>query len=285
MPLVIYLDVLAAVNGTIDYLLLLATARLAGIFPNRKRLLGAAALGALFAVLSVLPPLTFLSGPFCVLLCGALLPALAFGTDRTQLPRTTALFLLIAGACAGFVLAAANWTGALLRIGSAYYLDVPFEVVLPAALLCLGAVSVLFRGIAGKNGGERPSEIVTITYNDRSARFLLLQDTGADLCDPISGRPALLLDRNTAVRLLPEALHPVLQELRADNAAELLAKLPPGDAYRFCLLPYRSVGQNAGLLLAFRPTRVLRGEKESPHLTALLPEPIAGGRYDGLIGV
>lgn len=285
MRLVIYLDVLAAVNGTVDYLLLLATARLAGIFPDRRRLLGAAAVGALFAALSVLPPLTFLSGPLCVLLCGALLPALAFGLDRTRLPRMTVLFLLTAGACAGTVLAVSNWTGALLRIGSAYYLDVPLEVVLPAALLCLGAVSVLFRGAAGKNGGERPSEIVRLTYGERTARFLLLQDTGADLCDPLSGRPALLLDREAAKRLLPAPLHPLLDRLRADNAAALLTELPPAEAHRFCLLPYRAVGQHGGLLLAFRPARVLRGEKEAPHLAALLPEPVAGGRYDGLIGI
>ena len=283
--MVIYLDVLAAVNGTVDYLLLLATARLAGIFPNRRRLLGAAAIGALFAALSVLPPLTFLSGPLWVLLCGILLPGLAFGLDRTRLPRVIVLFLLTAGACAGIVLALSGWTGALLRIGSAYYLNAPIEVVLPAALLCLGAVSILFRGTAGKNGGARPSEIVRLTYGDRTARFLLLQDTGADLCDPISGRPALLLDRSAAKRLLPTSLHPLLDRLRADNAAALLAELPIQDAHRFCLLPYRAVGQDGGLLLAFRPARVLRGEKESPHLIALLPDPIAGGRYDGLIGI
>ncbi|MBR3867341.1 MAG: sigma-E processing peptidase SpoIIGA [Butyricicoccus sp.] len=283
--MVIYLDVLAAVNGTIDYLLLLATARLAGIFPNRRRLLGAAAVGALFAVLSVLPPLTFLSGPLFVLLCGVLLPALAFGFDRTRLPRMTVLFLLTAGTCAGIVLAVSNWTGALLRIGNAYYLDVPFEIVLSAALLCAGTVSLLFRGGLGKNGRERPSEIVTITYADRSARFLLLQDTGADLCDPISGRPALLLDRTAARRLLPAPCADLLDRLRADNAAALLGELPPGQAYRFCLLPYRAVGQSAGLLLAFRPTSVLRDGKEAPHLVALLPDPVAGGRYDGLIGI
>lgn len=285
MRLVIYLDVLAAVNGAIDYLLLLATARLAGIFPDRRRLLGAAAVGALFAVLSVLPSASFLSGPLFVLLCGTLLPALAFGFDRARLLRLTVLFLLTAGACAGVVLAVSNWTGALLQVGGAYYLDVPFEIVLSAALLCFGAASVLFRGGAGKHGGERPSEIVTVTYGGRTARFLLLQDTGADLCDPISGRPALLLDRNAAKRLMPEALHPMLHGLRTDNAAALLAALPPGEMHRFCLLPYRAVGQPAGLLLACRPERVERGGKETPHLVALLSEPVAGGRYDGLIGI
>lgn len=283
--MVIYLDVLAAVNGAVDYLLLLATARLAGLFPARRRLLGAAAAGAALAVLSVLPGEQSALGPVLALLGGVLLPALAFGFDRTRLPRLTVLFFLTAGACAGVVLALAGWTGALLRVGAAYYLDVPLRVVLPAALLCFAAASALFRGGAGKNGGERPSEIVALDYGGRTARFLLLCDTGADLCDPLTGRPALLLDRTAAARLLPESLAPTLRALRADNAAELLAALPPDEARRFRLLPYRAVGQPAGLLLAFRPDRVVRGGKDCDLLAALLPEPVAGGRYDGLIGI
>lgn len=285
LRLVIYLDVLAAVNGAVDYLLLLATARLAGLFPARRRLLGAAAAGAALAVLSVLPGEQSALGPVLALLGGALLPALAFGFDRARLPRLTVLFFLTAGACAGVVLALAGWTGALLRVGAAYYLDVPLRVVLPAALLCFAAASALFRGGAGKNGGERPSEIVALDYGGRTARFLLLCDTGADLCDPLTGRPALLLDRKAAVRLLPESLAPTLRALRTDNAAELLAALPPEEARRFRLLPYRAVGQPAGLLLAFRPDRVVRGGKDCDLLAALLPEPVAGGRYDGLIGI
>lgn len=283
--MVIYLDVLAAVNGAVDYLLLLATARLAGLFPARRRLLGAAAAGAVLAVLSVLPGEQSALGPVLALLGGTLLPALAFGFDRTRLPRLTVLFFLTAGACAGIVLALAGWTGALLRVGAAYYLDVPLRVVLPAALLCFAAASALFRGGAGKNGGERPSEIVALTWGKRTARFLLLCDTGADLCDPLTGRPALLLDRTAAARLLPESLAPTLRALRADNAAELLAALPPREARRFRLLPYRAVGQPAGLLLAFRPDRVVRGGKDCDLLAALLPEAVAGGRYDGLIGI
>ena len=283
--MVVYLDVLAAVNGAVDYLLLLATARLAGIFPARGRLLGAALAGAAFAVASALPGGAFLAGPAPALLCGALLPALAFGVRRGQFPRLAALFLLVAGACAGVVMAAAQWTGALLRVGGAYYLDVPLRVVLPAALLCFAASGALFRGGAGKNGRERPSELVTLTFDGKTARFLLLRDTGADLCDPLTGRPALLLDRTAAERLLPEPLHPTLRALRADNAADLLAGLPPGFARRFSLLPYRAVGQPAGLLLAFRPDWVTREDGDGTLLAALLPEPVAGGRYDGLIGI
>ena len=55
---VVYVDELFAVNLLLDYLLLVLTARLSGVFAPRLRLLLAAALGALLAVLLYFPQLT-----------------------------------------------------------------------------------------------------------------------------------------------------------------------------------------------------------------------------------
>ena len=60
--MVIYLDVLALVNLCMDYILLLATARIAGVFVPRLRLAAGAAAGAAYAVCAVLPATAFLKG-------------------------------------------------------------------------------------------------------------------------------------------------------------------------------------------------------------------------------
>ncbi len=65
--MVIYLDVLALINLAMDYLLLLATARIAGVFTARRRLLFGAGLGALYAVFSMLPGTAFLQHWSCEL--------------------------------------------------------------------------------------------------------------------------------------------------------------------------------------------------------------------------
>ncbi len=278
--MVIYLDVLAVVNGAIDYLLLRATARLAGLFPRPGRLLGAAALGAALAVGAAVCPA---AAGCCAAAGGLLLPAAAFGWDRERLLRLCVLFLLAAGTCAGVVLALARGSGAVLRVNGVYYLDVPLEIALAAAALCWGAAGLLFRGGAGRNGRERPSALVTITYGGKTGRFLLLRDTGSDLCDPLSGRPALLLRQAAAERILPDGVRAALGGLRADNAAALLTRLPPADARRFCLLPYRAVGTAGGFLLALRADRVVVDGAEAPHLVAIAAEGVGGDRFDGLI--
>ena len=106
------------------------------------------------------------------------------------------------------------------------------------------------------------------------------------MCEPVTGRPALLLDRYAAARLLPSELAGVVSGLRSDNAGDQMASLPDAWRTRFCLLPYRAVGQNSGLLLAFRLDDVhMDAGKTDCRLAAISAQSIAGGRYDGLIGV
>ena len=62
---VIYIDTLFLLNALVDYLLLLAAARLAGEPLRRIRFALGAALGGAYAVAIFLPGLFFLSHPLC----------------------------------------------------------------------------------------------------------------------------------------------------------------------------------------------------------------------------
>ena len=72
---VVYLDRVVLLNLAVDYLLLLATARLAGLPLRRGRLALAAALGALYAAAVFLPGCRMLAHPACRLAAG--MPSLA----------------------------------------------------------------------------------------------------------------------------------------------------------------------------------------------------------------
>ena len=68
---VVYLDRVVLLNLAVDYLLLLATARLAGLPLRRGRLALAAALGALYAAAVFLPGCRMLAHPACRLAAAA----------------------------------------------------------------------------------------------------------------------------------------------------------------------------------------------------------------------
>ena len=113
---VVYLDRVVLLNLAVDYLLLLATARLAGLPLRRGRLGLAAALGAAYAAAVFLPGCRGLAHPLCRLAAGTAMCRLAWRRERRPW-RLTALFFLLSGALAGLLLAMglAAWLGPRLE--------------------------------------------------------------------------------------------------------------------------------------------------------------------------
>ncbi len=97
----IYLDVVFALNGTVNYALLCAAARVCGAPVRQRRLLAAAAVGAVYACLSFVPGAGFLAGAPWRLAALAAMLFIGFGR-RLLLPGT--VFLALSLAMGGLVL-------------------------------------------------------------------------------------------------------------------------------------------------------------------------------------
>ncbi len=279
---IIYLDVLAAVNLAMDYLLLAATARFSGIYCTRLRLFCGAATGAGYAVLSCLPGLGILSLLPAKALAGFMMARICFGARRlAELVRLTLLFLLVSCAAAGGALALGKISDAAFLAGGGYYIDVPFRVVVVAAAGCWVLAGLLLRNTMRPQAATR----IHLDFAGHTADFSLLVDSGNELCDPVSGKPALVLDKRAAARILPVEAAVVLAGLQADNAPAVLSALPANYRAYFQLVPYHALGKSGGLLLAFRPAKALRDGKPWQGLAAISPQQIANGQYEGLIGL
>lgn len=278
--MVVYLDRVFLLNLLIDYLLLLSAAQLSGRTLHRLRLLLCAAAGGVYAVLTFLPELGPLCSPLCQMAVGAAMALCAFRGHR----RPALLFLLLAGGLAGFVLALGLWTNApevlLCRV---YRAELSWPLLLAAAL-CFYLLLRLLLGQGARHGGGELLKI-TISVCGRKQTVTALRDTGNTLRDPVSGRPALVLERSAAEDLWPPEV-----------AAVLSAPLPPeekmaclhrqGTAVTFTLLPFRSVGTPSGLLLAVRSDYIEVGGRRYPRTPVALSEhPVSdGGGYHALWG-
>lgn len=95
---VVYLDRVVLLNLAVDYLLLLATARLAGLPLRRGRLALAAALGALYAAAVFLPGCRMLAHPACRLAAGVAVCRLAWRRERRPWRLTALFFSAVRGA-------------------------------------------------------------------------------------------------------------------------------------------------------------------------------------------
>lgn len=252
----IYGELVAGLNFLVDFLLILGTNRLAGFPPGAKRGALAAAFGAAYSVACLMSGFRFLNSFWWRGVSLALMAAIGFGTDRSAL-RRCGIFLLLTMALGGIAARAASpnlWT----LLGS-----------------CAG-VWLLCRVGFGGNGGGGLCVPLVIRHGDKTVRLLALRDTGNGLRDPITGEQALVIDAQAArelTGLTSRELRDPLKTLTGQTVAGLR------------LIPYRSVGQERGMLLAMRFERVELGGRKASALVAFAPDTIgAGGEYRALAG-
>lgn len=281
---VIYVDTLFLLNAAVDYLLLLASARLAGEPLARLRFLLGAALGGLYAVAIFLPGLSFLARPPCQLAAAVLMVLAAFWKSR-RLLRQVVIFLALSCAFGGGVLAIGLLGGRGLTLSNGVlYSGMDLKIVLLSAAGCYGALTLLFQRTGRHTAASGELRPVRLTLGERQVSLIALVDTGNTLTDPATGRPVLVAEADCVEELLPPGIRPSPADLR--DPAGALERLEDPWRRRFRLLPYRSVGVDRGLLLAVRVDQVQVGEEDrGPMLTALSPTPVSdGGGYRALLG-
>ena len=281
---VIYVDTLFVLNGAVDYLLLLAAARLAGEPLDRLRSALGALLGGGYAVAVFLPGLDFLARPPCRLAAAVLMVLTAFWRSR-RLLRQVVIFFALACAFGGGVLAIGLLGGRGLTLSAGVLSSaMDLKIVLLSAAGCYGLLTLVFQRAgrhAGPGGELRP---VRLTLGERRVELTALVDTGNTLTDPATGRPVLVAEADCLAPLLPAGVR--LGPEALEDPAGALEGLEGPWRRRFRLLPYRAVGVERGLLLALRLDKVqVGGEDRGAMLAALSPTPVSdGGNYRALIG-
>ena len=260
----VYVDLLFALNTIINYLLLRGSAALGGCRMDWWRLAAAAVLGGGYAVAAVIPGWQFLQHWTAQILFAALMLLTAFGLRRHTVKQAL-FFFSLSFAFSGAVLLLIQMVepDCMVLGGRAYY-----AVSMPAMLLLAGAcylvAAVVLKGCGTHCGGDILP--LTVEANGRSICINALRDTGNTLHDPVTGQNVLIVETSYLTHLFPAA-----KDWDFSDPVQAMTGL--SDLYpkcRFCLLSYRAVGVESGLLLAAR-CRVTYKKRKQSLLAAFSP--------------
>lgn len=279
---VVYIDSLFLLNLIVDYLLLLATAKLSGELIRRPRFALGAVLGAVYAAAVFFPGMGFLTHPMCKLGAAVLMVLVGFGDSR-RLLRVLLVFFGLSCAFGGGIFAIGLLGGRGLSLHNGILsTGMDLRVILLSAAICYVGFTLIFHRTAQHSSRELIPAVLTL--GGKRVSLTALVDTGNTLTDPATGRPVMVAEGEKLEPILPEELHTA--ELRDPVAAmERLSHRECGK--RFRLLPYQAVGVECGMLLAIRLDGVRVGEEDyGGILVALSPTRLSdGGGYSALIGV
>lgn len=251
-----YAQIVAILSLFIDFLLIFGTNRLCGCPPGTGRALAAAAVGSVYAGACLLPGFGFLGSAFWRIVSLLIMGWIAFGWEKAGL-RRTAIFTLLCMAMGG--VAAGMDTGSI------------WSVLLAA--LCVLALSIIGKPLFGNNALYVPVELI---YQGKRICLTALKDTGNTLRDPVTGRAILVIGADAAKELTGLTQQQLKDPVTAMTTVEL-----PG----LRLIPYKTVGQSAGMLLALRVPQMKIGTWQGSGLVAFAPEGLgSGGNYQALTG-
>lgn len=237
---------------SIDFLLLSGVNRLCKSTIELRMCLLASCISALYSGVCLLEVGWYLCQPVVRMIVFAVSSVIAFGFRVTTVYKG-GLYILLKS---------------LVGTLSPFYGESGIELV----LLLLAAIFVLL--LRRRSSGELiPVELPLM--GDR-IRLMALRDTGNMLRDPISGSPVLVVGADTAKRITGLSN----EQLRNPVDAVTSLKLPG-----LRMIPYHTVGESSGFLLAIRMQDVKIGDRKGSYIVAFSPVSFErNGKYQALAG-
>jgi stage II sporulation protein GA (sporulation sigma-E factor processing peptidase) len=286
--MVVYIDILFAVNLILNYFILLAVSILLKRKDKRLRILAGAAFGALYSLFIFYPQLTYLYSIFVKIIASVIIVLITFKCSNIKtFAKLIMFFYLISFLFGGIIFAVwlfVSPPGMLVHNG-VLYIDIS-----PVLLILAGAGCYIIIAIASRllNKSRFTSGIysVDIEMFGISVRLDAMLDTGNSLCDTITGAPVIVVEYAVVEKLIPIKLRNTFKKGFIENPDAFEAV---GWGGRLHMIPYGSVGDTGGLLPAFRPDRLTIKQKDknvevTDVLVAVCGKRLSGdGKYAALL--
>lgn len=248
-----YLDLLFFFSLLIHYFLLLYTAKLFHRRPGFWRLSAGAALGALSALVSVVPPNPVLTAAVILLAPLAMLTAVFRPFSRRELILLWAAFFLVSFMTGGAVTA-------LFSLSGPGHLNSPFRgaaLLIAVCVMLYLLLGLLYPYLEEKKWQKIGRMTLLVTWRGQEKEVPAFLDTGNRLKDPFFRLPVIVINYRSLEGMLPPAVYCRLSDISAE-AWTVLQELEDLSLARcFTLVPFRGIGSRREIMLGLRPDAVV----------------------------
>ena len=235
----VYADVLIAVNGFVNYLLLDSARRMMKISYGKYRLFLAAAAGGLFSLIIFAPELQWFADFFMRIVMCAFIVFTAFGFGSIMgYIKKLAVFLsvnLIYGGLMNAVLWLIKPDGMIYKNGAVYF-DIDFKV-LALTSVCSFAVINLILKLAERKSPSKCIYNVEIISDGGKVKGRGLVDTGNSLREFFFFSPVTVGSYKAVKKIMPESIDLFLESGDADTLDKNIRLIPSYTVSGMTLLP------------------------------------------------
>ncbi|MBQ8249250.1 MAG: sigma-E processing peptidase SpoIIGA [Clostridia bacterium] len=280
---VVYADSLLVVNFSMDFLTLYICAKLLHINLKPLRLVTAAVIGALWALMVVLLDalvtvpilqvvLILLSG-----LCAIVMVMTAYNVHGLASLRAALSYASVNVGLGGIMTALYNFIGRIadtLEVSAVSTSPDVSPIMFCFAAVISGAVSLLYGRFRAKTAARRKVSIVMTAFGKETVLDALC-DSGNLLREPFGGKPVIIISAEKLSDVLPRDV------IKTAKSPGLMAALPPDFSHKLRLVPTGSV-TGGGMLVCFMPERLTLDGRETDAAVAI---DTYTSDYDGCSGI
>lgn len=250
----VYADGVMLMNFLVDFLLIMGTNRLTGYPLKAARASAGAAVGSLYSGACLLPGFRFLGGTLWRIVSLAAMSGIAFGWNLGSVRR--ALFLVFLSMALG---------GMAIGLGNGSAVALALAVI----------IMILFCVMGGGKIRRRRFVTLELRHRDIRRKLTALVDTGNLLSDPLTGQSVTVVGTNIAWEMVG---------LSREQLLDPVGTLAKTNITGLRLIPYRTVGKPAGMLLAISMDEVRINGEIAGRIVAFSPEMFEEEGFGALTG-
>ncbi|NMB08161.1 MAG: sigma-E processing peptidase SpoIIGA [Tissierellia bacterium] len=256
----VYIEYLLMENILINYIILYVTKRITRTKTSKLRLFVSALVGSIYTLIVFFPSLKFMGKFLIKFSISILMIILAFNPERfQQFIKQISTFYMVSFIFAGAII------GIFYIINNNSY-STRFSFENLNELLCFLIIGIgiaiiliiyILRFYQKRMNKENYLTPIAIGLKDKEVNLVALIDTGNSLKEPISQRPVIIVEYSALETILPQSIRNMYinnEELDLSTIGKIMEEI--GDDIRLRLIPFKSIGNESGILIGFKPDSI-----------------------------
>lgn len=253
----IYLDIVLLENLCMNYIILFATGFILKVKMHHFRMILAALVGGVYAILSYIQLFAFYSNMLVKIILSVCMIYIAFKPKGVKgLFKQLLIFYLVSfvfGGCA-FALLYFVKPQDIFMVNGVYIGTYPVKIALLGGIVGFVIMHIAFKVVKNKMSKKALLYDIEINLEGKVSKVKAMLDTGNQLKDPITGVPVIVVEKEKLKDIVPEKILENIEKVMGGDWKEEEDNISYRS--RFRIIPFTSIGKQNGMLLGFKVDEV-----------------------------
>lgn len=256
----VYIEYLLIENTIINFIILYVTTRITRTKTSKLRLFASALVGSIYTLIVFFPSLQFMGKFLIKFSVSILMIVIAFSPEKLkQFIKQISTFYMVsfifAGATIGIFYIINNNSYAVRFSFKNFQELLRFLIIgIGIAIILILYILKFYQKRMNKENFLTP---ISIGLKDKEVNLVALIDTGNSLKEPISQKPVIIAEYSVLETILPQSIKDIYLnngELDLNIIGKTMEEI--GDDIRLRLIPFKSIGNDSGILVGFKPDSI-----------------------------